>query len=107
MSVLHAPRRTLRGMVALSVAAAAVFAVSAGTVATLYAAGREDALEDTWAGALLALAAGIGLVGSVIAFAGAAVARLRGDRRAALWLPLLVLPAIVLFVILGEGFWWE
>jgi hypothetical protein len=107
MSVLHASRRTLRGVVALSAAAAAVFVASAATVWTLYAAGREDAIEDNWAGGLLVLAAGIGLVGSLVAFAGAAVARLRGDRRAALWLPLLVLPAILLFVILGEAFWWE
>jgi hypothetical protein len=94
-------------VVALSAAAAAVFVASAATVWALYATGRDDAVEDNPAGALLAMAAGIGLAGSLVAFAGAAVARLRGDRRAALWLPLLVFPAILLFLVLGEAFWWE
>ncbi len=50
MSVLHASRRTPLGVVALSVAAAVVVVASA---ATLFAAGRDDAIEDNQAGALL------------------------------------------------------
>ena len=107
MTALHRSRRTPRSVVTLSLAAAGVFAASVGTVAAFYATGREDAIEDTWAGALLVLAHGLGFVGSLVAFAGAVGARRRGDHSAALWIPLLVLPAIVLFVILGEAFWWE
>jgi hypothetical protein len=53
------------------------------------------------------VAAAVGFVGSIVAFAGAVRARSRGDRRAALWLPLAAFPAILLVLILGEAFWWE
>lgn len=50
------------------------------------------------------LSAGFG-----IAFASsiAIVARIRRERWALLWLPLSLFPALFLFVMLGEVFWWE
>jgi hypothetical protein len=37
----------------------------------------------------------------------AIVAAVRRERWALLWVPLCVFPAIVLFISLGEAFWWE
>jgi hypothetical protein len=84
-----------------------VFAASAATIAVLYAAGAESAIEDTWFGALLAILALFGVLGSLVAFVLALVAQIRHEHWAWLWLPLGVFPAMILFVVLGEAFWWE
>jgi hypothetical protein len=46
-------------------------------------------------------------VGSLAAFVLAMIAKIRHKRRPLLWLPVCVFPALVLFLVLGEGFWWE
>ena len=46
-------------------------------------------------------------VGTPWAFALALAARIRHEHARLLWLPLAVFPALVLFVVLGEAFWWE
>lgn len=72
------------------------------------AVGAEKTIEDTWAGTLLAAIALVpGLGGSLLAFVLAIVARARRDRCRLLWLPLCTFPAVVLFLALGEAFWWE
>jgi cytochrome bd-type quinol oxidase subunit 2 len=82
------------------------FVASIGTIAILHAVGAESAVEDTLLGALLLIVAFVGLVGSLAAFAMAIDAR-RHERWTLLWLPLLLFPAIIAFVVLGEAFWWE
>jgi heme/copper-type cytochrome/quinol oxidase subunit 4 len=82
------------------------FAASIGTIATLHAVGAESAVEDTLLGAVLLVVAFVGLLGSLAAFAMAIDAR-RHERWTLLWLPLLLFPAIVAFVVLGEALWWE
>jgi hypothetical protein len=34
-------------------------------------------------------------------------ARLSHDHSGRLWLPILLFPALLAFVVLGEAFWWE
>jgi hypothetical protein len=84
-----------------------VFAASVATAAILYAVGADDAIEDNGLGAIFIVVPALGLLGSLVAFVGAIVARHKGGFRATLWLPLLVLPACSLFIIFGETLWWE
>ena len=81
--------------------------VSVATVVTAYAVGAASAVEDTWFGVILSIAALCGALGSLVALVLAVVAKVRRERWTLLWLPLGVFPAIVLFVSLGEAFWWE
>ena len=48
-----------------------------------------------------------GLFASLAAFVGAFFVVIRRERWAPLWLPLLLFPAIVTFLVVGELFWWE
>ena len=80
---------------------------AAAAIAIAYAIGEEGAVEDTTLGVVLTLIMAAGVLGSLAAFVMAIVAAVKRERWALLWLPLSVLPAIVLFVSLGEAFWWE
>jgi heme/copper-type cytochrome/quinol oxidase subunit 4 len=82
------------------------FVASLGTIVTLHAVGAESAVEDTILGASLLIVALAGLLGSLAAFVMAIDAR-RHERWTLLWLPLLLFPAIIAFVVLGEALWWE
>jgi hypothetical protein len=101
------PDRLTRWSIGLSAVSAAVLAASSGSVAVIYLVGSESRIEDTWLGALFAAVVVVGLVGALGAFVAAAVLRLRGERRAALWLALSLFPVCVLLLVLGEVFWWE
>lgn len=99
--------RLARWLVALAALSAIVLAASSATIAVAYAVGSESTVEDNWLGALLAAVASIGLLGALVAFVGAIVAGVRGERWVLLWLPLALFPACLLFLVLGEAFWWE
>jgi hypothetical protein len=98
MSVLAFVLATLVSVVV--VVAGAVFSIA-------YAVGGSDATSDNWVGVLAA----VGLLGGVLtslgAFVVALVAWLGHERTRLLWLPLLLFPALLAFVVLGEAFWWE
>jgi hypothetical protein len=81
--------------------------VSIAAVAIPYAVGAEGGVEDTWLAAVLAISAYIATLGSLAAFVLAIFAKVRRERWRLLWLPLGVFPAIMLFVVLGEAFWWD
>lgn len=81
------------------VAAFAIFAVA-------YLIGGWAAIDDTWVGLIAAIALIGGLLLSLIGCVLAVLA-IRRERRASLWLPLLLFPAIVTFLLIGELFWWE
>ena len=83
------------------------FAASAAAIALAYAVGEESAVEDTWVGALLLIVLSVSVLGSLAAFVLAVVAKARHENWAWLWLPLGVFPAMIVFVVLGEAFWWE
>lgn len=101
------PGRLARWAVGLSAVFGAAFAASAATIAIAYAVGGEGAIEDNWLGIALATMASVGLSGSLAGFVLAIIAAVRRQRWALLWLPLCVFPACLLFLLLGEAFWWE
>lgn len=103
----HSHSRLARWAVGLSVGFGAAFVSSIAIIASAYAVGGEGGIEDTWLGMLLAAITSVGVLGSLAAFVLAIVARVQRERWALLWLPLCVFPALVLFVMLGEVFWWE
>jgi hypothetical protein len=82
------------------VVAVAVFAIA-------YAVGGQDATSDNWVGVLAVLGVVGGLLVSFGAFVTATVAWLSHERSRMLWLPLLLFPTLLAFVVLGEAFWWE
>jgi hypothetical protein len=98
----------------LSVIAFVTAAVVAGVVviavavfAIAFAIGGQDATSDNWVGALAVVGVVGGLLTSLGAFLIAAVAWLSHERSRLLWLPVLLFPALLAFLVLGEAFWWE
>jgi hypothetical protein len=84
----------------MTASALAIFALAS-------AIGGSGATDDNWVGYLVGVLLAGGLVGSLVAFATAISALVKHERWALLWLPLLLFPAILAFLALGEAFWWE
>jgi hypothetical protein len=103
----HPYGRLARSAVAISALAGVAFPVAVAAVAIPYAIGKGGAVDDTTIGLLLIVIMVTGLLLSAAAFLMAIAAVVRRVRWGLLWLPLAVFPAIVLFVVLGEAFWWE
>jgi hypothetical protein len=86
-----------------------VVAILASSVifAAAYAVDGWAAIDDTWVG--LAVAASLlgGLVAAFVAFGLSVMASMRHERWRLLWLPRLLFPVLVGFLVLGELFWWE
>ena len=91
----------------MSVVFGLAFALSVATIVIAYAAGSEGAVEDNWLGVLAAIIGSVGFLGSLAAFLPAIIARRRGERWTVLWLPLCEFPTFLVFLVLGEAFWWE
>jgi hypothetical protein len=69
-----------------------------------FAGGGDDAISDTWVGALGGVSLLGGLVVSLVALMMAIVAKVRRDRSQLLWLPLSVFPTLLALVVLAELF---
>jgi hypothetical protein len=100
----RAHTRLARWAVGIAAAVVVVILVSAVIFAVAYAVGGPGATEDNWVGLLGVVSLLGGLVASLAAFALALAAKIK---RALLWLPLLLFPALLAFLVLGELFWWE
>ncbi len=100
-------RPIARWAVGLSLTAWAWIAAAVATFAIAYAVGGSSATEDSWVSYLVLSMASVALLGSLAAFVLAIAAKIRHDRSALLRLPLGTLPACLLFLVLGEAFWWE
>lgn len=87
-------------VVALGVLSGAIFIVA-------YAREGSAGISDNWVGFLGAIALIGGLVASLLAFVMAITAKIQHEKWAWLWLPLILFPALLAFVVLGEVFWWE
>ncbi len=120
MTVTHAPRHIhtsagpgrersplARWAVGLAAAGAVAIATSCTTFGVAYAIGGSGATADDWVGILVVQLLFVGLLTSLAAFALAIAAKVEHERWALLWLPLSVLPALLVFLVLGEAFWWE
>jgi uncharacterized membrane protein len=99
--------RLARWAVQLSAVSGVAFVAAVAVVVIAYAIGEEGAVEDTTLGVVLFLIPAAAVLGSLAAFVMAIVAAVKRERWALLWLPLSVLPAIIVFVSLGEAFLWE
>lgn len=99
------PLSVVAFVLAASVAAIVLVAIVVFSVA--FAVGGEDATADNWVGALAVVALVGGLLTSLGAFAVAVAAWLARERTRLLWLPALLFPALLAFLVLGEAFWWE
>jgi hypothetical protein len=99
------PRARWATWIAAAVAAAVVLAFAIFGIA--YLVGGWEAINDTWVGIVMVAALIGGLLVSLIAFVLAVVSVIKHERWAPLWLPLLLFPAILAFLVLGELFWWE
>jgi hypothetical protein len=63
--------------------------------------------DTEWAGALATTMVLGGLAAVFCACALSIIAWVRGDHWRLLWVPLVLFPAVVAFLVLGEAFWWE
>ena len=99
--------RLARWGVRLGATAAAMTATAFALFALATAIGGSGATEDNWVGYLVGVLLAGGLLGSLAAFALAIPAKVKHERWALLWLPLLLFPAILAFLAIGEAFWWE
>jgi len=70
-----------------------------------WAVGGDSFMDDNLWFSVTASLVGVGA--AVAAFVTAAAALIRGERRDLLWVALAALPALVVFLVLGEAFWWE
>jgi hypothetical protein len=104
-----APAHSDRACEAVRLAAIAIVAIATSIVlfAVAYAIGGADATADNWVGVSVVVLLLGGVLASLAAFALAVVALIECERWALLWLPLSVLPALLVFLVLGEAFWWE
>jgi hypothetical protein len=93
--------------VRLAEAAAALVAIAYSVFGIAYAVGGSGAIEDNWVAVVTVVSFFGGLLVSLIAFAAALAVRVKHLPSTMLWLPLALFPALVLFVVLGEAFWWE
>jgi hypothetical protein len=103
----RAHTRLARWAVGMAVAVAITILVSATIFAVAYAVGGPGATEDNWVGFLGAASLLGGLAASLAAFALALTAKIKHEQWALLWPPLLLFPALLAFLVLGELFWWE
>lgn len=103
----RARTRLARWGVGIAAAVAVAILVSATIFAVAYAVGGPGATEDNWVGFLAAVSLLSGLAASLAAFALALAARIKHEQWALLWLPLLLFPALLTFLVLGELLWWE
>ncbi len=103
----HAHSRLARWAVGLAAAVAVVIAIAYAVFGVAYAIGGSSAIEDTWVGYLAGVSLLGGLLGSLAAFALAAVAKVKHERWALQWLPLSLFPALLALVVLVELLWME
>jgi hypothetical protein len=84
-----------------------VLGVSYAIFGVAWAFGGEDAVSDTFVGALAGFALVAGLLVSLVAFIMAVVAAVKYQQWALLWLPLGLFPALAVVVAVVETLWME
>lgn len=91
----------------LATAVSTVLILSGAIFGIAYLLGGSNAVSDNWVGMLAAISLLGGLIVSPMAFVLAVTTWIKHGRSRWLWLPLVVFPALLAFVIIGETFWWE
>ena len=88
-----------------SVVLSAAFGIALLLFLVVWAAGGDSFMDNNlWFSVTTAL---VGVSAAIGAFVTALVAMLGGERWRLLWVPLGVFPVFVVFLALGEAFWWE
>lgn len=72
-----------------------------------YASNGTAGFSDNWLGALGAIAIYVGLLASLIAFSMAITVKIKHEKWVWIRLPLIVFPALLALLVLGELFWWH
>lgn len=93
--------------VGLSVFVAFLLMLSGVIFAVAYVRGGSPAVSDNWIGFLGAVALLGGLPVSLVTFVLAIMTKIRSEEWRWLWLPLLLFPALLTFVVVGDILWWE
>jgi len=96
-----------RWAVGLAAVVAVLEAVMGCAFAIAFASKGTAGFSDNWLGSLGADAIYVGLLASLVAFSMAITVRIRHEKWTWLWLPLMVFPALLAFIVLGDLFWWE
>ena len=96
-----------RWAVTIASAVAVAIVMSFAIFGLAFAVGGWGAIDDTWVGFIVVASLLGALAASLVAFVLAVMARVKHERWRLLWLPLLLFPAILAFLVLGELFWWE
>jgi len=84
-----------------------VDALTGAIFVVAFSSGGSDAVSDNWIGLLGAVALIGGLIASLVAFMLAVTAKIKQEQWVWLWVPLLVFPILLTFVVCGEFLWWE
>ena len=88
-----------------AVALSAVFGVAIGVTLIGLTVGGDSFMDNNlWFSVTATL---VGVVAAIAACVTAIVAMIRGERWSPLWVPLCAFPALVVFLVFGEAFWWE
>lgn len=88
-----------------AVAFSALFGFAVVVIAVGLAVGGDSFMDDNlW---FSGTAVAVGFTAAVAACVAAMVAIARGERWRWLWVPICALPALLVFLALGEAFWWE
>lgn len=107
VGVANARSHLAQWAVALATFVAVLLLLSGAIFAIAYARGGSSTISDNWVGFLGAVSVLGGLLLSLLTFVLAITAKIRHEHWGWLWLPLLLFPALLAFVVLGEMLWWE
>lgn len=109
----HAPDSTVQGhphsrLARRAVGLAAVFGVAFATWWVGFVIGGEAFYDRSdWGTGFAVITMLVGLVAAVAASVMAIVSLVKGERWTLLLVPLCAFPALLVFLIVGEAFWWE
>ena len=88
-----------------AVALSAVFGIAVAVIAVGLGIGGDSFMDDNLWFSVTAVV--VGVAAAIAACVAAIVAFARGERRRWLWVPICAFPALLVFLVLGEAFWWE
>jgi hypothetical protein len=99
-------RGRLHGLLARwAVALSAVFGAAIAVFLVGWTVGGDSLMDNNlWFSVTTVL---VGVAAAIAACVTAIVALIRGERWGLLWVPLCAFPALFVFLVLGETFWWE
>jgi len=105
--IAHTRSGLTRWAVGLATVVTALVVLFSCIFAVAYATKGSAGFSDNWVGLLGAVALFVGIFVSLVAFLLAIAARIKHEKWAWLWFPLIVFPALLAFIVIGDLFWWQ